>query len=264
MTRATANTRTTPAAISMVRAAVRTEALAAADLNRNCADSPSTPHSAVAHEQCWMPRYTVDVSKERLASAGQRRLRTPAVFGNVIASRSYIWIPPVGRPRPVAFEIGPPARISEAEWVCAFRISGLPKAIEAAAHGSDAVQALELALVGAGAYLSRSPQFRAGQIEMHGHIVKNAAELFLPLPMNSIQGALENLRGYLERQEEKERRSKRDWFDPEWRRALLSMMREISGDLATLAAHLPIRPRTAHATTTSAAGKRRRSGPARG
>jgi len=135
-----------------------------------------------------MPRYTVDVSKERLASAGQRRQRTPAVFGNVIASRSYIWIPPVGRPRPVALEIGTPARISEAEWICPFRVSGLPKAIETAAHGSDAVQALELALVGAAALLSRSPQFRAGQIEMWNKPVKNAAELFLPLPMNSLQG----------------------------------------------------------------------------
>lgn len=43
-------------------------------------------------------------------------------------------------------------------------------------------------------------------------------ELFLPLPMHSVQGALENLRPYLERQQERERKTKRDWFDPEWRR----------------------------------------------
>jgi hypothetical protein len=97
-------------------------------------------------------------------------------------------------------------------------------------------------LVGAGALLSRSPQFRAGQIEMWNKPVKNAAELSLPLPMNSIQGALENLRGYLERQQEKERKTKRDWFDPEWRRGLLIVMNEINGNLATLAAHLPIAP----------------------
>jgi hypothetical protein len=155
-------------------------------------------------------------------------------------------------------------QVAPEEWACPFRISGLPKTIETAAHGSDAVQALELALVGAGAYLSRSPQFRAGQIEMWNKPVKKAAALFLPLPMTSLQGVLENLRGYLERQEQKERKTKRDWFDPEWRRALLSMMREISGDLATLAAHLPIRPPTAHATGTTMGGKRRRSGRARG
>ena len=147
-------------------------------------------------------------------------------------------------------EIGTPVVVGREEWACPFRITGLPKDIDTAAHGSDAVQALELALVGAGALLSRSPQFRAGQIEMWNKPVKNAAELFLPLPMNSIQAALENLRGYLERQQEKERKTKRDWFDPEWRRGLLSMMREISGDLATLAAHLPIAP-------AAGAGKRR-------
>ena len=152
----------------------------------------------------------------------------------------------------MTLDIGTPGPVSDSEWVCPFRITGLPKEINTVAHGSDAVQTLELALVGAGAYLSRSPQFRAGQIEMHGQIVKNAAELFLPLPMNSIKGALENLRGYLDRQQEKERKSKRDWFDPEWRRALLSMMREISGDLATLTAHLPIAPRAANRRRPSA------------
>jgi hypothetical protein len=106
-----------------------------------------------------------------------------------------------------------------------------------------------MALIGAGTLLSRSPQFRAGQIEMHGAPVKNAAELFLPLPMHTLQGALENLRAYLERQRQKERQLKRGWFDEEWRRTLLSMMREIGGDLATLAAHLPIRPKVRRAPT---------------
>jgi hypothetical protein len=89
--------------------------------------------------------------------------------------------------------------------------------------------------------LSRSPQFRAGQVAMSNEPVKNAAQLFLPLPMNSIQGTLENLRAYLERQQQKERKTKRDWFDPEWRRGLISAMNEIHGNLATLAAYLPVR-----------------------
>lgn len=196
--------------------------------------------------------------------AARAHTSPPAIpFGTCIASRDYFWQAPVGPRRQFVLTIGTPVKVAAKEWACPFRITGLPKLIDTAAHGIDAVQALELALVGAGRLLSRSPEFRAGQIEMHGHIVKNAAELFLPLPMNSIQGAVENLRSYLERQEEKERKSKRDWFDPEWRRALLSMMREINGDLATLAAHLPIRPRTAHARTR-AAGKRRRRGRVRG
>jgi len=124
-------------------------------------------------------------------------------------------------------------------------VTGLPKPIDTAAHGFDALQTLELALVGAGRMLSRSPQFRAGQIEIWDRIVKDAAELSLPFPMKSLQDALENLRAYLERQQEKERKTKRDWFDSEWRRLLLSMMGEIKDDLATLAAHLPIAPKTA-------------------
>src|SRR5438105_1220371 len=151
-----------------------------------------------------------------------------------------------------------PVRVGDSEWACPFRITGLPKAIDTAAHGIDALQALELALIGAGSMLSHSPQFRAGQIEMHDRPVKNAAELFLPLPMHRVQAALENLRAYLERQREKERKTKRDWFDPEWRRALLSMMSEIKGDLATLAAHLPIAPRQ------SRRGQRAANVPARG
>src|SRR2546430_1902486 len=147
--------------------------------------------------------------KRRVIRAGTSHRAIP--FGTCIARREYFWKPPIGPRRPLVLSIGTPVRVAAEEWACPFRITGLPKPIDTAAHGIDAVQALELALVGTGRLLSRSPQFRAGQVEMYGHIVKTAAGLFLPLPMNSIQGALENLRGYLERQEEKERKSKRDW-----------------------------------------------------
>jgi hypothetical protein len=198
--------------------------------------------------------------------AGRRKVPPPSTdipFGRCIARRQYFWQPPVGGRRQVVLEIGTPVMVGREEWACRFRITGLPKDIRTAAHGSDAVQALELALVGAGALLSRSPQFRAGQIEMWNRPVKNAAELFLPLPLNSIQGALQNLRGYLERQQQKERKTERDWFDPEWRRALLSMMREISGDLATLAAHLPIAPAAGARKRRTKAGRGGRARPVR-
>ena len=155
--------------------------------------------------------------------------------------------------------IGTPSEVAAGEWACPLRITGLPTDIDTAAHGIDAVQSLELALVGAGTLLSQSPQFRAGQIERWNEPVKEAAALFLPLPMNSLQGALENLRAYLRRQQEKERKTKRDWFDPEWRRGLLSVMNTISGDLATLAAHLPIRPRAPRSRVTGTVAKRGRS-----
>lgn len=179
--------------------------------------------------------------RDRRAGAGETATRRPPIpFGPRMAQRRYVWTPPAGRPHQVDLEIGSPVHVGRDEWACAFKIVGLPKTIDTAAHGFDAVQALELALVGAGALLSRSPQFRAGQVAMWEEPVQNAAELLLPLPLNAIQGTLENLRAYLERQREKERKSRRDWFNPEWRRALLSAMNEISGNLATLAVHLPI------------------------
>src|SRR5436309_2491608 len=107
--------------------------------------------------------------------------------------------------------------------------------------------------------LSRSPQLRAGQIEMHRAVVRDAAKLFLPLPMQSLQLTVDNLRAYLNRQEERERKTGRDWFDPEWRRGLLGAMRDISGDLATLAAYLPIAQRLQRWGRRSNPRKRRKT-----
>jgi hypothetical protein len=154
----------------------------------------------------------------------------------VLASRSYSWHPPGGRRQRVTLEIGAPARTGKQEWACRFRIAGLPKKLEAAAHGTDAVQALELALVGAGRVLAGTPQFRAGQISLFDAPAENESELFLPLPLQSLQGSLDSLRTYLKRAA-KSRQP--DSFAIEWKRALLGMMREVSADLATLVARFP-------------------------
>jgi hypothetical protein len=198
--------------------------------------------------------------RDRRPGTDGKGKRPPIPFGHRIARREYLWQPPVGARRQVVLEIGTPVSVGSDEWACPFRVTGLPKLIDTAAHGIDAVQALELALVGAGTLLSRSPQFRAGQIEMWNKPVKNAAELSLPLPMSSLQGALENLRTYLERQQEKEPKTKRDWFDPELRRGLLSVMHEINGTLVTLAAHLPIAPAATHRLGRANPSKSRRRG----
>src|SRR5260370_10949365 len=144
----------------------------------------------------------------RSGSDGRSPRQEPIPFGLRIAQRQYVWRPPVGRRRKVDLEIGTPVQVAGREWACRFRITGLPTPIDTAGHGIHAVQALELALIGAGRLLLQSPQFRAGQIETFDAPVKNAAELFLPLPMSALQGALENLRGFLERQREKERKTK--------------------------------------------------------
>lgn len=164
---------------------------------------------------------------------GKRGAGVP--FGRRIAYRQYLWRPAAGRSRTVNVEIGTPVQVERA-WACPLRVSGLPTTFDHAIYGIDSVQALELALVMSGKLLAGSPQFRAGQIEQFGKPVTEPSALFLPLPMSSLQMAQENLQRYLERQR------KRGWANEEWRRNLLTMMREIAGDLATLAAHLPIEP----------------------
>lgn len=165
---------------------------------------------------------------------GGSRRRPPAVpFGRRIAHRRYTWRPPVGRPRAVVLEIGTPVRCAR-DWGCRVRITGLPEKVDRPIYGIDAVQALEVALMGAGKIISSSPQFRAGQIEKWGKPVKEPVALFLPLPMYMLQGMLENFRAYLERLRTRGR------VDDEWTRVVLLAMKETAADLATLAAHLPI------------------------
>jgi hypothetical protein len=134
-------------------------------------------------------------------------------------------------------KIGPPTR-SRGDWACRLSIAGLPreKDIDQPVYGIDSVQALEMSLVGAAKLLANSPEFRAGQIETLGEPALHPAALALPLPLSTPQGTLDNLRAYLECNREA-------GSNPEWRRGLLSVMREISADLATLAAYVPARSR---------------------
>ncbi len=105
-----------------------------------------------------------------------------------------------------------------------------------AIFGIDAVQALELALQAAGLLISRSPEFRAGQIHHWGRPVLDPIALFLPLPLHSLRGSLDVLTGLLERNAGLKKHE-------EWRRGMLKTMREISLDLATLASHMRRKPR---------------------
>jgi hypothetical protein len=118
------------------------------------------------------------------------------------------------------------------------RVSGLPResALDRPVFGVDAMQALELALQAAGLLLSRSPEFRAGQIEVWGKPPREPLALALPLPLLSLQTCLDNMSVLLERKTGLQRCE-------EWRRTALVVMREIALDLATLAAHVPIAPR---------------------
>jgi len=136
----------------------------------------------------------------------------------------------------VEVKIGVPGR-SGRDWACRLAITGLPTEFNRPVYGIDSIQALEIALRAAGTVLAQTPEFRAGQIEQWNKPLKYDTDLFLPLPMESLQGNLQNLRYYIER------RAPRRGIHPEMVRSLLSVMREIQLDLATLAAYLPITPR---------------------
>ncbi|SRR6266568_928380 len=179
-----------------------------------------------------MPRSKKDA--RRVPSKAQR---IPDLQGHYIARRCYRWRPPTGKERAVVVEIYAPVR-SGREWACRLRITGLPREEEydRAIFGMDAVQALELALQAAGLLLSRSPEFRAGQIDCWGKPVMDPIHLFLPLPLHSLQGSLDVLTGLLQSKTGLKKHE-------EWRRGMLTTMREISLDLATLATHVSAKPR---------------------
>ena len=155
-----------------------------------------------------------------------------------IAQRKYVWRPPAGRPRTIHIQIAAPKR-TRTEWASRLRISGLPTEIDKRVHGIDAVQALELALGASGKLLARTPEFLAGQIEQWDKPLKYDTDLFLPLPMSSLQSTLQGFRHYLERT------GGRGRIRDEMLRSLLSVMNEIESHLATLVAHLPITRRRA-------------------
>jgi hypothetical protein len=98
----------------------------------------------------------------------------------------------------------------------------LPSRIDQRIYGIDSVQALELALGGAGRLLARTPEFRAGQVEQWDKPLKYDTDLFLPLPMQSLQGVLQNVRHYIER------KGSRATIQGELLRSLLAVMREVN------------------------------------
>ena len=152
-----------------------------------------------------------------------------------IAERQYIWRPKLGPARTVRIQLGSP-ELSARDWSCRLRITGLPAEYDKPVYGIDAIQSLELALVHAGRVIAATPEFRARQIEHFEKPIRDDVELFLPLPMHALQSALHGLRHYFV-----VRRKRR--VDREMLANLLSMMEDIEGHLAVLAAHLPISPR---------------------
>jgi len=76
-----------------------------------------------------------------------------------------------------------------------------------------------------GRSLVDSAEFTAGEIELWDKPVTDPLYLFLPLPLHSLQGALENQQEFLKRLKLRGRMNK------EWQRGLLVVMREVAARL---------------------------------
>lgn len=152
----------------------------------------------------------------------------PVPFGRCVALRSYRWHPKKGRARKVVVEIGTPVAVPGSDWGVRLRITGLRKPLNRRVFGIDSIQALELALMLSGSLIVDSREFKAGEIELWERRVKAPFELALPLPLNSLQGALQTQSALLERLTLRGRGEK------EWQHGLLAAMREVSEHLATL------------------------------
>ncbi len=171
-------------------------------------------------------------------------------FGRCTAMRAYRARLANGRSRPVKVEIGTPVAVPGSDWGCRVRIKGLSTPVDRGVYGVDAVQALELALIYSGPALSASAEFRAGRLEWWGERVIGLHDLALPLPLHSLDSALEQLQGFLRRLKLQQPVDKR------WRRIMLIVMRNAAKGLAALAP--PPRRREPQVRSRSARTVRRR------
>jgi uncharacterized protein DUF6968 len=157
------------------------------------------------------------------------REKYPVPFGRRVAYREYRWRPKKGRRRIVKVELGTPTPVPGSDWGCRLRITGLPTKFDQGIFGIDAVQALELALQVAGSTVASFVKSRAGRIELWGGPVRNAFDLHLPLPLHSIQSAIQMLRIYLQRTKAGR------VGPPKWRNGVLLQLSDAAADLGALA-----------------------------
>jgi hypothetical protein len=157
------------------------------------------------------------------------REKYPVPFGQRVAYREYRWRSKTGRRRIVKVEFGTPTPVAGSDWGCRLRITGLPTKFDQGIFGIDAVQALELALQEAGSTVASFVKSRAGRIELWDEPVQDALDLHLPLPLHSMQSAVQMLRMYL-------KRTKAGRAGPaEWRDGVLLQLSNAAADLGALA-----------------------------
>ncbi len=148
-----------------------------------------------------------------------------APFGRCVARRVYHLRPKAGRLRKVAVEIGTPVAVPGSDWGCRVRISGLSSSVDRTVFGIDSVQALSIALMYSGMTITSSREFLDGRLHLWDSPAKSVFEVALPLPMHSLQSALEQLGWVLERMKAGRK------IDTEWRAGVMTVLRNVEREL---------------------------------
>jgi hypothetical protein len=148
-----------------------------------------------------------------------------APFGRCVARRVYEVRSRAGSARRVKVEIGTPAAVPGSDWGCRVRIRGLSDPVDTTIFGIDSIQALSLALVYSGMTLTSSREFLSGRLRLWEEPARNLFEVALPLPMHSLQGALEDLNRVLARLE------RRKSVSGEWLAGVTTALRNVVTEL---------------------------------
>lgn len=148
-----------------------------------------------------------------------------APFGRCVARRIYHARIKNGRRTKVTVEIGTPAAVPGSDWGCRVRIRGLSTAVDRTIFGIDSVQALSIALMYAGMMVTSSREFLKGRLQAWDTPAKTVFEVALPLPLHSVQSALEQLSWVVQRMKAGRK------IDKEWLAGTLTVLRNVEKGL---------------------------------
>src|SRR5712671_4011919 len=158
-----------------------------------------------------------------------------------------------GRLKKVTVEIGTPAAVPGSDWGCRVRIRGLSTAVDRTVFGVDSVQALSIALMYSGMMVTSSREFLEGRLRLWDSPAKSVFEVALPLPLHSVESALEQLSWILQRMKA------RTNIDKEWRAGVLTVLRNVEKELRLRRRWTPMSK-----TRQASSGKRSRGSRDRG
>jgi len=101
----------------------------------------------------------------------------------------------------------------------------LSTAVDRTVFGVDSVQALSIALMYSGMMVTSSREFLGGRLRLWDSPAKSVFEVALPLPLHSVESALEQLSWILQRMKAGTN------IDKEWRAGVLTVLRNVEKEL---------------------------------